>query len=143
MAKSVAQTFQQAAKSEQEHTQWVAEMIVKVKGVREPLRLTTQIMRSGQFFDLELGTRKMVPRFRKSAKVLKEVIGYQTRDLVRRELANRGLVSQGSARRVGRLSANRGRSRAEWVTNEGRPWHGRDKDVARVELAQYRLKRVF
>lgn len=47
------------------------------------------------------------------------------------KLSEKGLVSRGSARRVGNLPENRGKPQKKW-TRRGKPWVKRNYDVARV-----------
>jgi len=47
------------------------------------------------------------------------------------KLSEKGLVSRGSARRVGNLPENRGKPQKKW-TRRGKPWVKRNYNVARV-----------
>ena len=50
---------------------------------------------------------------------------------VAEQLSERGLVSRGSAKRVGSLPENRGKPQSKW-TRRGKPWVKRKYQVARV-----------
>jgi hypothetical protein len=63
--------------------------------------------------------------------------------LLAERLSMMGLVSAGSAKRIGQLPENRGKKRSKW-TRRGAPWAKRDFEEARVSSVevQPRLIRV-
>ncbi len=144
-ARKLANVFDEAARSQIGMTQWVGDVLVNVKGEDRPLRITTPVLNVGQFYQLDPEGRGG-PKAKRGGKVLAQnVIKYKVRDLVRAELSKRGLVSKASARRVQRMSWNRGRPRSKWTLDPERtkPWKGAGREDVTLGEFQFRLRQIF
>jgi hypothetical protein len=58
------------------------------------------------------------------------------------ELAQRGLVSEGSARHIRTLKVNRGKRKDKWVDNQGFTWEGHDRDVVTIQRTDYKIESI-
>lgn len=58
-----------------------------------------------------------------------------------RELAERDLVMQGSARHIARLKGNKGKRRSKWM-KDGWLWEGHDKDDVKLERVEWRFDQL-
>lgn len=145
IALRIAALYRQAVASQADHSQWQVEFNVLVAGLPGAVSLRMDPLRSYQFFRLAGSgrTRRLVPATRRSGALLRRVIGYKLLDLIRRALAERGLVSTASARRVRVLGVNRGRPRRSWRNAQGGPWAGARRREARIEGIEFRLRRIF
>lgn len=144
-ARRMANVFDEAARSQIGMTQWVADVLIDVKGEKRPIQLTTPILNVGQFYQLDPEGRGG-PKPKRGGKALaQQVITYKLRDLVRSELAKRGLVSKASARRVARFAWNRGRPRSKWTLDPERskPWRGADRETVDMGTMQFRMRQLF
>ena len=144
-ARKMANVFDEAARSQIGITQWVADVLVVVKGEDRPLRITTPVLNAGQFYALDPEGRGG-PKPKKGGRALAQsIITYKMRDLVRAELSKRGLVSKASARRVSRFSWNRGRPRSKWTLDpeRARPWKGAAKSDVQLGELQFRMRQIF
>lgn len=135
--------FLDAAKGLADHSQWVFDVGFTVRGQPQGFRFTSEVLKSFQFLDLELKTRRLKYRNRRSAPLLREVLRAKLGDSMRRILADHGLVTTGSVRRVKRMSVNEGKPRSRWVDRKGLPWGGRDRRDASVQNITFGLRRVF
>lgn len=143
--RKVARVFDEAARSQNGLTQWVADVLIGVAGEKKPVMVTTPVLNTGQFYELDPRGREG-PKAKRGGKAMAQrIITYKVRDLVRAELARRGLVSKGSAQRVGRHSWNKGRPRSKWTMDpEGlQPWKGAGRDVVKLSQFQFRLRKIF
>lgn len=127
-------------------TTWGVDMIIVLQGQRKPLRVTTQGIPSYQFFKVvaegRTGRTIAYRRSGTSGKALDRTIRYMVNDIVRAELRVLGLVSQGSAARVAKLSQNRGLARDKWRNKNGERWFGAKLKPAKIKAVQFRLYRL-
>lgn len=68
-------------------------------------------------------------------------LGREVYAFLARELSDRDLVLQGSARHIGRLKENRGNPRDEW-TKDGFLWQGHDQKNVQIEKIEYRIDQL-
>lgn len=145
VAVRVANLYQKAVTAQADHTQWQVEFLLLLKGERHAIPLRLDPLRSYMFFKLT-GTgrsRRLSPANRRSLGLMRAVVAFKLRDVIRRALAERGLVSAGSARRVRALAANRGKARKRWKNAAGAPWAGAGRKEVVIEALEFRLRRVL
>lgn len=127
-------------------TVWGVDIILVLQGQRKPIRVTTQGIPSYHFFKVvaegKSGRAIAYRRSGTSGKALDRSIRQMVNDIVRSELRVLGLVSQGSASRVAKLSHNRGLARSEWKNKNGERWFGANLKPAKIKAVQFRLYRL-
>ncbi len=119
--------------------------MVSVSGEKRPLIMRTGRLAAYHFFKVKpkgKTGREIVYRGQNSAKALKLSVRYLVNDVVRAELRIRGLVSQGSASRISRLSHNRGKARNKWTDKDGAKWRGATLQPVKISRVQFRLFRI-
>lgn len=145
VAERVRGLYRQAVTAQADHTQWQVEFNLLVRGVGSAIPLRLDPLRSYQFFRLAGSgrARRLEYANRNSARLLRGVVAYKLRDVIRRALAERGLVSSASARRIRNLTANEGKRRGRWRNAAGAPWAGAGKKEVVIEGLEFRLRRLL
>jgi hypothetical protein len=127
-------------------TVWGVDILIVLQGQRKPIRVTTQGIPSYRFFKVtaegRTGRAIAYRRPGKSGVALDRSIQQMVNDVVRSELRVLGMVSQGSASRVSKLSQNRGLARSKWTNKNGERWFGATLKPAKIKTAQFRLYRL-
>lgn len=142
----IKDTYAKAVRSFGNLTTWGVDMLFVVAGLKRPIRVTTQGIPSYHFFKIvpegRTGRAIVYRRNGTSPQALDRSIRYMVNDIVRAELRVLGLVSQGSASRVAKLSHNRGLARSEWRNKNGERWFGATLKPVKIKTAQFRLYRL-
>jgi hypothetical protein len=138
--------YVKAVRSEGNLTTWGIDMIFVLSGIKKPLRVTTQGLPSYHYFKVvaegRTGRGVTYRRGSDSSAALSRTMMFMVNEVVRAELRVRGLVSQGSAARIRKISSNKGVDRKEWRDSSGARWFGANLKPARIKSVQFRLYRI-
>lgn len=142
----IKDAYVKAVRSMGNLTTWGVDMLIVLEGARKPLRITTQGLPAHHFFKVvsegRTGRAIVYRRPSTSGRALDMTIRYMVNDIVRSELRVLGLVSQGSASRVAKLSHNRGLARSNWRNKNGERWFGANLKPVKIKRVQFRLYRL-
>ncbi len=58
------------------------------------------------------------------------------------ELAQRDLVSEGSARHIRQLKVNKGKSKKKWIDKQGFIWEGGDRETVKIKRTDYKIESI-
>lgn len=125
------------------HSQWILRGVVMVKDVEQLVSFTSGLLRSQYYlqFDDTLGAvRQFV--MREGRQWRQHVIDLIYAGLAT-ALAQQGLVSVGSMRRVKRLPFNSRKKRMEWLNKRGDNWDGRKMVDVVIEEIEWKLEKLI
>jgi hypothetical protein len=77
-----------------------------------------------------------------SPHALQQTIEFAVNECIRAELRILGLVSNGSTRRISKLTVNEGVARKNWKNSNGNKWSGAGLTTVKIRKAQFRLFKV-
>jgi hypothetical protein len=58
------------------------------------------------------------------------------------ELAQRDLVTEGSARHIRQLKGNKGKGKSKWVDKQGFIWEGNDREIVKIKRTDYKIESI-
>jgi hypothetical protein len=144
--RKIKDAYVKAVRSFGNLTTWGVDMLIVLQGSKKPIRVTTQGIPSFHFFKVvaqgRTGRAIVYRRGGTSPAALDRTIQYMVNDIVRAELRVRGMVSQGSASRIAKLSFNKGVARENWKNKNGERWFGATLKPVKITRVQFRLYRI-